>query len=161
MVKTIHLTSLAVSLLATRVLSVALLYSGHCSLFTTLSTGTYNTSIFSGTGVQATVPNVYYGWKLVPVYLSHLLLVVCLSTNLGHDYFFNRMSTTYCTVVLLYYHYLCCCVASCYKYCFLFLFGALCCWKRCQTPGVAQMKALVVHPAAAAAVPIAVHCQKN
>jgi Ni,Fe-hydrogenase I small subunit len=36
MVKTIQLTSLAVSLLATRVLSVALLYSGHCSLFTTL-----------------------------------------------------------------------------------------------------------------------------
>jgi hypothetical protein len=47
MVKTIHLTSLAVSLLATRVLSVALLYSSHCLLFTTFSTGTYNTSTFS------------------------------------------------------------------------------------------------------------------
>ena len=44
---------------------------------------------------------------------------------LYHHYFFNRMSTTYCTVVLIYYHYLCC-VASCYKYCFFFLFfGAL------------------------------------
>jgi hypothetical protein len=40
MVKTVHLTPLAASLLATRVLSVALLYSGHCSLFTTFSTGT-------------------------------------------------------------------------------------------------------------------------
>ncbi len=56
MVKTMHLTSLAVFLLATWVLSAALLYSDHCSLFTTFSTGTYNTSIFSGTGVQATVP---------------------------------------------------------------------------------------------------------
>ena len=50
---------------------MALLYSGHCSLFTTLSTGTYSTSIFSGTGVQATVPNVSYSQQLVPVYLSH------------------------------------------------------------------------------------------
>lgn len=49
---------------------------------------------------------------------SHLLLVVC---PLCHHHFFNRMSTTYCTVVLLYYHYLCCCVASCYKYCLLYL----------------------------------------
>ncbi len=120
---------------------MAPLYSGHCSLFTTLSTGTFSTSIFSGTGVQATVPYVYYGgsWFLsifltscgcflccngaVLCLLSHLLLVVC---PLCHHYFFNRMSTTYCTVVLLYYHYLCCCVASCYKYCFFFLFGALC-----------------------------------
>jgi hypothetical protein len=71
MVKTVHLTLLMVSLQATRELSVALLYSGHCSLFTTLSTGTYSTSIFSGTGVQATVPNVSYSQQLVPVYLSH------------------------------------------------------------------------------------------
>ena len=41
-VKTLHFTSLAVSLLATRVLSVALPYSGHCSLFTTtFSTSSY------------------------------------------------------------------------------------------------------------------------
>ncbi len=63
MVKTVHLTSLAVSLLATWVLSVALLYSGHCSLFTA--------HIFFGTGVQAAVPNVSYSQQLVPVYLSH------------------------------------------------------------------------------------------
>jgi hypothetical protein len=55
--------------------------------------------------------------------LPHLLLVFC---PLCHHYFFNRMRTTYCTVALLYYHYLCCCVASCYKYSFFFLFGALC-----------------------------------
>jgi hypothetical protein len=71
MVKTVHLTSLAVSLLATRVLPVALLYSGHCSLFTTLSNSTYSTSIFSGKGVQASVPNVSYSQQRVPVYLSH------------------------------------------------------------------------------------------
>jgi hypothetical protein len=58
LVKTVYLTSLAVSLLATRVLSEALLYP--CSILSTLSTGTYSPSIFSGTGMQATKPNVSY-----------------------------------------------------------------------------------------------------
>jgi hypothetical protein len=56
MVKTIHLTLLVASLLGTRVLSVALLYSGHCSLFTTFSTGTLQYQYFLWNYSQQLVP---------------------------------------------------------------------------------------------------------
>ena len=68
MVKTVHLTSLAASLLATRVLSLALPYSGHCSLFTTFSTGTSQYQYFLWN----------YSQQLVPVDLSHFKWVFAL-----------------------------------------------------------------------------------
>jgi hypothetical protein len=58
MVKPIQMTSLAVSLLATRVLSVALLYSGHCSLFTTLEHWYLQYQYFLWNRSAATVPCV-------------------------------------------------------------------------------------------------------
>jgi hypothetical protein len=71
MVKTVHLTSLAASLLATRLLSVALLYSGHCSLFTTFSTGTSQYQCFLWN----------YSQQLVPVYItSSGCLLFCRTT---------------------------------------------------------------------------------
>ena len=141
MVKTIQLTSLAVSLLATRVLSVALLYSGHCSFFfTSLEHWYLQYQYFLWNRSAATVPMCttasswflsksfslqvgvsYVAWFCTVPLPTPLLLVVCPQY---HHYSFDRMSTTYCTVVLLYYHYLCCCVASCYKYCFFFLSAA-------------------------------------
>ena len=141
MVKTIQLTSLAVSLLATRVLSVALLYSGHCSFFSTSLEHWYlQYQYFLWNRSAATVPmcttasswflsksfSLQVGvscvtWLCTVPLPTPLLLVVCPQY---HHYSFDRMSTTYCTVVLLYYHYLCCCVASCYKYCFFFLSAA-------------------------------------
>jgi hypothetical protein len=71
MVKTVHLTLLGRSIPATRVLSVALLYSGHCSLFTTFSTGTSQYQYFLWN----------YNQQLVPVYLSHFKWVFALLSH--------------------------------------------------------------------------------